>query len=53
MYRFVKRFLDLVGAGLGLIVLSPVLIVLVIMIWMWMGRPVIFKQMRPGLQGRS
>ena len=53
MYPIIKRCIDIVGAGLGLIVLAPVLIVLAIMIWMRMGRPVIFKQMRPGLQGRS
>lgn len=53
MYPFAKRCLDIVVAGLGLIVISPVLIVLAIMIWIQMGRPVMFKQMRPGLQGRS
>lgn len=40
MYRVVKRCLDIVGAGLGLIVLSPVLIVLVIIIWIQMDWPV-------------
>jgi len=53
MYPVIKRCIDVVGAGLGLVVFSPVLIVLAIMIWIQMGRPVMFKQMRPGLQGRS
>ena len=53
MYPVIKRCIDVVGAGLGLVVFSPVLIGLAIMIWIQMGRPVIFKQMRPGLQGRS
>lgn len=53
MYPFAKRCLDIVVAGLGLIVISPVLIVLAIMIWIQMGRPVMFKQMRPGLHGLS
>lgn len=52
MYPLMKRCLDIVAAGLGLIVLSPLLIVLAILIWKRMGRPVLFKQMRPGLHGQ-
>jgi lipopolysaccharide/colanic/teichoic acid biosynthesis glycosyltransferase len=52
MYPFVKRSIDVVGAGLGLIVLSPVLAVVALAIWMQMGRPLIFRQMRPGLYGQ-
>lgn len=52
MYPVVKRCIDIVGAGLGLIVLSPVLAVVAVAIWMQMGRPIIFRQMRPGLNGR-
>jgi lipopolysaccharide/colanic/teichoic acid biosynthesis glycosyltransferase len=44
--------LDIAGAGLGLIVLSPLLMVLAIMIRIKMGGPVLFRQMRPGLQGQ-
>jgi len=52
MYPFVKRFFDIVGAGLGLIALSLFLLITAIAVWVCMGRPVLFKQMRPGLNGR-
>jgi sugar transferase EpsL len=52
IYQIVKRCIDVVGAGLGLIVLSPVLAVLAIAIWMQLGRPILFHQMRPGLNGQ-
>lgn len=53
MYPFVKRCIDIVGAGLGLIVLSPVLAVVAIAIWLDMGRPIMFHQIRPGLNGQA
>ena len=53
MYLVVKRIFDILLAGLGLIVLSPVFIFIAIAIRIKLGRPVMFKQMRPGLQGRS
>ena len=53
MYPAMKRCIDIAGAGLGLIVLSPLLMVLAIMIRIKMGGPVLFRQMRPGLQGQS
>ena len=43
----------MVGSGLGLVIFSPILMVLAILIWIQMGRPIMFKQMRPGLHGRS
>jgi sugar transferase EpsL len=52
MYPFVKRCIDIVGAGLGLIVLSPVLAVVAIAIWLDMGRPILFKHQRPGYKGK-
>ncbi len=53
MYLFIKRCMDMVGSGLGLVIFSPILMVLAILIWIQMGRPIMFKQMRPGLHGRS
>lgn len=47
-----KRVLDVVCSGLGLLVLSPVLLVLAILIALRLGRPVLFTQARPGLHGR-
>ncbi len=43
-----KRALDIVGSGLGLILLSPVLLWLVWRIRRDMGSPVLFRQVRPG-----
>ncbi len=44
-----KRSFDMLSALLGLIVLSPVLIVAAILVRMKLGSPVLFKQQRPGL----
>ena len=51
MYHFVKRSFDILIVALGLIVLSPVLIVSSVVILIQMGSPVLFKQMRPGRNG--
>lgn len=52
MYPVVKRCIDIVVAGLGLIVLSPVLAVIAVAIWTQMGRPIFFRQIRPGYKGK-
>lgn len=39
------------AAGLGLIALSPVLLTVAVVVWLTMGWPVLFRQVRPGLQG--
>ena len=46
-----KRTLDILTAGFGLVVLSPVLLVLAVLIRRKMGSPVFFRQTRPGLHG--
>jgi lipopolysaccharide/colanic/teichoic acid biosynthesis glycosyltransferase len=48
----IKRALDIFGAAMGLLVLSPVLIIAGLLIWRQMGRPVLFRQTRPGLHGK-
>ena len=48
-YKFTKRLMDILGAAFGLIILSPLLALVALMIRLTMGRPVIFKQVRPGL----
>lgn len=50
--RLAKRVLDILGAGIGLLLLSPVLLVVSLLILRQMGRPVFFRQIRPGLHGR-
>lgn len=47
-----KRAIDIVGAGVGLIVLSPVLAVAAVAVWISIGRPILFRQVRPGLHER-
>ena len=50
MYKhFFKRLLDILVSGIGLICLSPVLIVLAVLVRVKLGSPIIFKQKRPGL----
>ncbi|WP_066459915.1 sugar transferase [Castellaniella caeni] len=47
-----KRLLDILGSGLGLLILSLVILALAWMIRRRLGRPVLFHQVRPGRQGR-
>jgi exopolysaccharide biosynthesis polyprenyl glycosylphosphotransferase len=48
----VKRLIDVVGAVVGLVLMSPVLLVTAILIRVRDGSPVIFRQTRVGLHGR-
>ncbi|MDP9483706.1 MAG: sugar transferase, partial [Chloroflexota bacterium] len=48
----VKRAIDLFGATLALVVLSPVLAVTAVALLVTQGRPIFFRQQRPGLGGR-
>lgn len=45
---FLKRPMDFAAALLGLIFLSPVLAVLAVLVRVKLGKPVIFRQERPG-----
>lgn len=46
-----KRLLDILGASLALFLLAPVILVLAVLVWTLLGRPVLFRQIRPGLNG--
>ena len=46
-----KRFWDLAFSVVGLIVLSPVLLILAVVVRVKLGSPVLFRQMRPGRDG--
>ena len=46
--RFIKRLLDIILSLLGIIILSPLLLLLYIFVLIFMGFPAIFKQARPG-----
>lgn len=44
-----KRLIDLVLASLGLVLFAPIIIVVAILVMVTLGNPIIFKQLRPGL----
>jgi sugar transferase EpsL len=46
-----KRGLDLMLASLGLILVSPLLVCIALLVRLRTGRPVLFRQWRPGLRG--
>lgn len=48
-----KRLSDIVVASLALVALAPVLAVVAIMVAARLGRPVLFRQPRPGLHGKT
>jgi lipopolysaccharide/colanic/teichoic acid biosynthesis glycosyltransferase len=48
----VKRALDVAGAAAGLLALSPLLAAVSLAVWRAHGRPILFRQRRPGLGGR-
>ncbi len=50
--RATKRLMDIVGAVVGLVVLSPVLGIAAIAVYRSLGRPILFRQERPGLHGK-
>jgi lipopolysaccharide/colanic/teichoic acid biosynthesis glycosyltransferase len=47
-----KRILDLSASSVLLIVFAPVMILIAVAIAIRLGRPVIFRQVRPGLSGK-
>lgn len=47
-----KRLLDMLGAGLGLFLFFPVLLVVAWKVRRQMGSPVLFRQARPGCRGK-
>lgn len=51
-YDRVKRVLDFVGALLALVCLSPVFVGTALLVRVLLGSPVLFMQVRPGLNGR-
>lgn len=51
--RTIKRIFDFVCSGIGLIILSPVLIVIAIMIKKGSDGPIFFKQIRVGKNGEN
>lgn len=48
---FLKRIIDILGATIGLVLMSPILTLVAYKIGHDMGAPVLFRQTRPGLNG--
>ncbi|WP_340249697.1 sugar transferase [Sulfitobacter pontiacus] len=48
-----KRIFDLLGSSVGLVLFSPILLAVSLLIWRQMGRPITFRQVRPGLNGKG
>ena len=53
VYRFLKRLTDIIGALIGLILASPILLVVGIIIKLESKGPIVFSQTRVGLDGRE
>ena len=47
-----KRLLDVAASAAALALLSPVIAITAVLVALRLGRPVIFRQVRPGLHGR-
>lgn len=50
--NYIKRLLDIILSSMALVVLSPLLGILVLLVRIKLGRPVFFKQARPGKNER-
>jgi sugar transferase EpsL len=48
---FSKRLFDIIAALIGLIILSPVILLTAILVRIFLGTPIIFRQQRPGYKG--
>ncbi|WP_366491823.1 sugar transferase [Alcanivorax sp.] len=48
-----KRLMDIAGALCGLLVLGPVILLLAVLVRIKLGSPVLFRQVRPGMDGRA
>ena len=48
-----KRLIDVVAASVALLLLSPAIICVAVLVHIKLGSPVFFRQVRPGLHGKS
>lgn len=48
----IKRVVDLLGSGIGLIIISPILLITIVLLEIFMPGPVFFKQERVGKNGK-
>ncbi|MGH2559894.1 MAG: sugar transferase [Thermomicrobiales bacterium] len=52
MTRRIKRLIDITAALIGLAALTPLLVVVALAVLIEMGRPIFFRQIRPGHSGQ-
>lgn len=50
--RYIKRPMDIVLSFIAILVLSPVILTVALLVRIKLGSPVLFKQKRPGLNGK-
>lgn len=50
--KYIKRIIDFILSLCGIIVLSPVLLIVSFLVRVKLGSPILFKQQRPGLNGK-
>ena len=50
--KYIKRIIDFLLSLIGIIILSPVLLIVAVMVRTKLGSPILFKQERPGLNGK-
>lgn len=48
MYKYIKRFFDIIASLMAIIVFSPILIIVSILVKIKLGSPILFIQERPG-----
>lgn len=51
--KYFKRLLDIIVSLLGIIILSPIMVMVAILVKINLGSPIIFKQKRTGLHGKE
>lgn len=53
MYKkFFKRFFDIILSLIAIIILSPIYLIISVLVLIFMGWPILFKQPRPGKNGK-
>jgi sugar transferase EpsL len=51
--RWIKRLLDIIGGLTGLVLSTPLLLIVGVLNRIFIGRPILFRQQRPGINGQS
>ncbi|MDB9494346.1 sugar transferase [Spirulina major CS-329] len=49
---FIKRTCDKIAASLAVVIFSPILLILALLVRLKLGKPILFCQKRPGLNGK-